>query len=92
MNLPLLGGCIVPWFLFDLWIFGEWALPVFLVALVGVFRLVCSQGYCWRLGYWDEFGEGKLGREEHSDLVGIDGVREEREIVAFLLLESWGKD
>lgn len=50
-----------------------------------------SSYWYWRLGYRDEFGEEKLGREEHSDLVGIDGVREEREIVAFLL-ESWGKD
>lgn len=33
--------------------------------------------WCWRLGLWDEFGEGRLG--EKNLLILMDEVRERRE-------------
>jgi len=73
LDLFLLGGCFIPWFLLPLWIFGELddcVLPVL---------LACSGGMSW----------GKEGSREDSlcDLLRM-GL-ERKEVTACFLLQSW---
>lgn len=63
--MSLLGGYFAFWFLSPLWTSGECdacVLPVFLACSTGMFTgNVC---WFWRLGYWDELGEGGLDEKE----------------------------
>lgn len=60
--MSLLGGYFAFWFLSPLWSSGECDACVLLVLLAcstGIFT-----GNVWRLGYWDELGEGGLDEKE----------------------------
>lgn len=77
--MSLLDGYFVPWFLFALWDFGECD------GCVGLFFLACSADvftgnpcWCWRLGYWSELEEERMGGEVLHDLWGMESERRGR--------------